>query len=127
MVGTGTKDLKMNVTLNPDFKQVCVWSLVSVCEDEEEDFVKYIASELGTRAQFLETIFTAPDFVDGSPVEGTGGLPYVFFAVHNDDIGKFAVPRLRFGIRWIEDVLDTEKFHNQLSLYPARVSKYRCW
>lgn len=32
----------------------------------------------------------------------------LIFAVDNDDVSKFAVPRLSFGIRWFTDVVDQD-------------------
>jgi hypothetical protein len=66
---------------------------------------------------------------------GTGGRNDVVFAVHQDDIKTFAVPRLSIGVRWVEDVLDNETRHNLEanparpfhSIYPAHIKEYRTW
>ena len=47
------------------------------------------------------------------------------WTVHNDDVMKFAIPRLQMGIRWIEDALDNESDNH--SIYPPRVREYRAW
>jgi hypothetical protein len=51
--------------------------------------------EFGTRIQFLEEIETSPDRQGAKIVEGTGGRHDLFFAVHDKDLGNFAIPRLQ--------------------------------
>ena len=78
------------------------------------------------RVQYLETILTKPDIGrDGEPIENTGGRSDILFAVHLNDIAKFAVPRLQAGIRWIEDVLAPDNYRSPI--YPKRVFQYRTW
>jgi hypothetical protein len=119
----------MTVPRNEDFNQVCVWPGTIVKEDEIPDFVAFMQAELGARVQFLETVLTKADPGDDT----TGGRQDVVFAVHKDDVHKFAVPRLRLGIRWVEDVLDNEKHHNEMagypgySIYPDTFAEYRTW
>lgn len=113
----------MNVALKEGFRQVCVWQGTLVGADNVADFEQFVQAELGTRVQYLEEILTAPDMVGGYPVEGTGGRNDVLFAVHDDDIMKFAVPRFQYGMRWLEDVYG----NGQGNLYPARVVDYMCW
>jgi hypothetical protein len=103
------------------FNQVCVWPATFVGEENQDRFVEFFKKELGTRVQFLEEVKTAPDIADRHPVEGTGGRNDVIFAVHNDDVAKFAVPRLTYGIRWIEDVFGNE---DGPSVYPKRIKSY---
>ena len=113
----------MNVALKEGFRQVCVWQGTIVGQDKIEEFEQFVQEELGTRVQYLEEIQTAPDMANGYPVEGTGGRNDVLFAVHDDDIMKFAVPRFQYGMRWLEDVYG----NGQGNLYPARVVDYMCW
>lgn len=121
------KVAQQNVSLNDGFKQVCVWPGVSIKGDDwtEQKFVELMQEKFGVRVQFLEEILTKPDTVRGVKVEGTGGRSDLFFAVHNDDVGKFAVPRLMAGIRWIEDAL--ARGNGGARLYPTRVKEYKCW
>ena len=114
-----------NVQRNENFNQVCVWPGTLLPEDQVESFVKYFA-ENGFRIQYLESIQTFPDVNDnGSFVEGTGGRSDVLFAVHDEDLMNFSVPRLQMGIRWVEDVLDNEDPDH--SIYPQRIKEYRTW
>lgn len=112
----------MNVTLKEGFHQVCVWPGTIVEEPEIEDFVRFFRAEMNTRVQFLETVITGPDLENGVPVPGTGGRHDVFFAVHDEDVSKFAVPRLSLGIRWIEDALA-----GSMGIWPERIREYATW
>jgi len=121
----------MNGTKNADrpkeFGQVCVWpgTVVKTARaegDSVKDFEEHVRKEFGVRVMYLEEITTAPDIENGKPVEGTGGRNDLFFAVHNEDVEKFAVPRLSVGIRWIGDVLSKENYLSPI--YPERVFEY---
>ena len=109
----------MNKTLNPSFTQVCVWPATVVGQEKIPEFEAFMKAEFDTRIQYLEEIETLPG--DG----GEGGRNDVFFAVHDEDVGKFAVPRLAYGIRWIEDVLSTENYGDPI--YPERIFDYKSW
>ncbi len=113
-----------NVKLKRKFSQVCVWPGTVVGKENGEDFENLIREEFGVRAQYLEEFVTGPDYKNGKPVEGTGGRNDLFFAVHDNDLEKFAIPRLKAGIRWCDDVLNNEEYE---SLYPERFEAYRCW
>lgn len=117
----------MKHTDHSEFTQVCVWPGTTGGAADPKGFAAFILEEFGTRALFLEEYTTAPDMKDGFPVEGTGGRTDLVFAVHSGDVGKFAVPRLAFGIRWIEDVLDNESRRGAGSIYPERFTEYRTW
>ena len=113
----------MNKQLNPGFEQVCVWPGTLVGADKTAEFEAFVLENLGTRIQYLEEVQTAPDYKNGYPVEGTGGRNDVLFAVHNDDVMKFAVPRFQYGMRWLEDVYG----NGGGDLYPERIAQYQCW
>lgn len=120
------KVAQKNVPLNDGFKQVCVWPGCSLgTEMTVPQFVELMQEKFGVRVQYLEEILTKPDTVRGVKVEGTGGRSDLFFAVHSEDVGKFAVPRLMAGIRWIEDAL--ARGNGGARLYPPRVKEYKCW
>lgn len=113
----------MNKELNPGFEQVCVWPGTLVGADKVAEFEAFVLEKLGTRIQYLEEVKTAPDYKNGRPVKGTGGRNDVLFAVHKDDLMKFAVPRLQYGMRWLEDVYG----NGGGDLYPDRIAQYQCW
>ncbi len=113
-----------------DFSQVVVWPGTMVGKDEIEMFEAFVLVEFKTRVKYIEEIKTKPDWNNPE----TGGRNDVFFYVHSEDISKFAVPRLAYGMRWIEDVLDNEAQRNDedgitesYSIYPDHVVDYRTW
>ena len=109
----------------PNYTQVCVFPGLLVDENKIQEFTEQIKEEFDTRIQYLETILTKPDSDDQSG--NTGGRSDVFFAVHQDDISKFAVKRLHYGIRWIEDVLSNANGYHLNPLYPEYVEGYKTW
>ncbi len=84
-----------------NYNQLCVWEGTLVGKDEVKNFEKFFKDEMGTRVKYMEEIETQP--TPGEP--DIGGRNDVFFYVHDEDIDKFAIPRLSMGIRWWEDVL----------------------
>lgn len=106
------------------FSQVVVWPGTLVGKDQVADFEKFMMDEFGVRASYIEEVLTAPDRDrNGYPVEDTGGRNDLFFYVHSDDIPKFSVARLGYGMRWIEDVYS----NGGGNLYPERIAEYRSW
>jgi hypothetical protein len=74
--------------------------------EEYGDFKAFMLNELNARVEILESIETEPDRDEyGHAILNTGGRTDLFFCVHDEDIGHFAIPRLSFGIRWIEDAI----------------------
>jgi hypothetical protein len=118
-----------NVRVEAPFKQVCVWPGTHLGELSERDYEKFMEENFKVRVKFLEIIVTGPDWDDSGPMEGTGHRHDLLFAVHEEDVRKFSIPRLISGIRWIEDVLDNElhRTDGNWSIYPARVAGYRTW
>lgn len=86
------------------FTQLCVWPATVMGESTPEDFEKYF-KEQGFAVKFAEEVITLPDVKDGRVVEGTGGRRDVFFYIADEDVLRFAIPRLMMGIRWWEDVI----------------------
>lgn len=117
--------LSENVERKKDFNQVCIWPGTIVYDDKIKCFEEWFFNEFQTRIQYLETIETYPDKKNGEIIEGTGGRHDVFFAVHNDDINRFSVPKLSLGVRWIEDVLSKVNYIHEI--YPKRVFQYKTW
>ena len=86
------------------FNQLCVWpgTVVGDSKKVQEDFVKFFKDELGVTVKYETEVKTLPDTLECTE---TGGRNDLFFYIADDDIGKFAIPRLSMGIRWYEDVL----------------------
>ena len=104
---------KMSKTKN-NYQQLCVWQGVEV-GDEKHELESWIKDKFDSRVKYLTEVKTNPDVDgDGNDVPDTGGRNDVFFYVHDNDINKFAVPRLQYGIRWWEDVV---KYNDNSHLY----------
>lgn len=101
------------------FTQLCVWHGTIVGKKKISEFTKFMKDEFGARVKYVEEIKTQPDTDSiGREISGTGGRNDLFFYVHSEDIPKFAVPRLKAGIRWWEDVLGNGggKLYNEETL-----------
>ena len=85
------------------FEQLVVWPGTIVGEDKVKEFEEFLKEE-GFRVKYATEFETLPDEDDRSGE--TGGRNDVLFYIHNQDIPKFSVWRLRHGMRWWEDVLD---------------------
>ena len=106
------------------FKQVCVWPGTLLGDSTVAEFEQYFVDTFNVRVKYLEEIVTFPDKdEDGYTVDGTGGRNDIFFAVHNDDVMRFAIPKLNIGARWVEDALAGDGY----KIYPAHVLKYTTW
>lgn len=90
--------------------QLCVWEGVLI-EGQIKEFEEMILQETDCRIKYECEVKTLPGD------EGEGGRNDVFFYVHSDDLSKFAIRRLRFGIRWWEDVLG----NGHGCLYPQEI------
>ena len=101
------------------FNQVCVWPATVVGEADVAEFEQWVKNDLGTRIQYCEEVLTNP--TPGNEIDEPGGRNDLFFKVHDDDIQKFAVARLKYGMRWWEDILN----NGHAPLYPQDVlNKY---
>lgn len=100
------------------YSQVCIWPGTIVVEENDNptekiaDFENWLKEEFDVRGKYLEEVKTLPDET------GPGGRNDLFFAVHTDDIEKFAVQRLRMGIRWYEDVV---YYNGHANLYSKEI------
>jgi len=105
------------------FNQLCVMEGTLFPEGGVDEFHKFFEEQLDVRVKFENQVKTLPDMEDGEPVPETGDRNDLFFYVHDDDIGKFSVQRLSFGIKWWEDVLlnGNGKLYDEdvLKAYPA--------
>lgn len=87
--------------MDENFKQLCVWHGVTIEDGEEQDFVKYFEENFEVRVKFAEMTITNSSMERNEE----GGRPDILFYIHDDDVLKFAEPRLEVGIRWWEDVV----------------------
>ena len=81
--------------------QLCIWPGTVVGEDEVTNFEKWFKEDFDVEVAYLTEFETLPG--QGGP----GGRNDVLFElIFPEDVQKFAVKRLSFGIRWWEDYLD---------------------
>ena len=108
--------VKGDTHMESQFNQLCVWPGVVVGDSKkvQEDFVKFFRDELGVAVKYETEVKTLPDNPECTE---TGGRNDLFFYIADKDISKFAVPRLRMGIRWWEDVLG----NGNGKLYPEEI------
>ena len=96
-----------------NYTQLCVWPGTELGDSSPQDLEDFFLQELGTRVKFHAEVKTLPDLdKNGNPDPETGGRADLFFHVHSEDVGKFAVPRLEMGIRWWEDVVGYNDNHH---------------
>ena len=89
-----------------NFNQLCVWPGTVLGVATPKDFEDFFKDEMGVRVKYHTEVETLPDVDDnGNALPNTGGRNDLFFFIHDNDIGKFAVERLQMGIRWWEDVI----------------------
>ena len=102
--------------MKKEFNQLCVWpgTVVGDSKKTQEDFVKFFKDKLGVTVKYETEVKTLPDTPECTE---TGGRNDLFFYIADDDIMKFAIPRLNMGIRWYEDVLS----NGGGELYPTEV------
>lgn len=92
------------------FNQLCVWPATIVGEDAIQEFNEFMKDEFGIRSKYE------------CEIELSSGRNDLLFFIHDEDVQKFAVKRLQYGIRWWEDVF----YNNQEDEYPGSiVNKYK--
>ena len=108
--------VKGDTHMESQFNQLCVWPGVVVGDSKkvQEDFIKFFKDEMGVEVKYETEVKTLPD---NPGCTETGGRNDIFFYIADDDIGKFAIPRLNMGIRWYEDVLS----NGGGDIYPTEV------
>jgi len=97
------------------FEQLCVWPGTVLGESTPQELEQFFLDEMNVRVKYYTEVKTLPDLDKyGEPIPDTGDRNDLFFFIHNEDTGKFALPRLQMGIRWWEDVV---KYNDNRYLY----------
>ena len=94
-----------------DYNTVSVLPGCMVFEDGANEMVQEFGLLLGCKHPILiiGTATTKPDVEEQDhPMPESGGRYDFFFSFHNLDIMRVAIPRLAYGVRWWEDVVDNE-------------------
>lgn len=111
------------------FSQAVSWPGTTIGAGTPDQLEEFIAETFsGTRAKYIGCFLTKPD-VDrfGESVPDTGGRSDLCFYVHEDDMGKFAVQRLQFNMRWVDDVIANEKARGTASIYVQEFHDLCSW
>jgi hypothetical protein len=95
--------------LNHTNAQLCVWTGTIIGPENIAEFENWLTEEFGVTGEYAGEFETLPDLKSGEPVPGTGGRNDALFWIAAEDVPKFAVPRLSFGIRWWDDYLDNSR------------------
>jgi hypothetical protein len=83
------------------FNQLCVWPGTVLGDNTIENFEQFFKDEFDARVKYAEEVIT-----NGSIERNEeGGRNDLLFFIHDEDVSKFAVKRLAYGIRWWEDVV----------------------
>ena len=97
------------------FNQLCVLQGCLMPKGGAKQLESFFKDEMDVTVKFETEVKTLSD--PGDLGMKTGGRNDIFFYIADDDIMKFAVPRLQMGIRWWEDVLG----NGNGKLYPTEV------
>ena len=84
------------------YNQLCVLQGTIMPEGGAKELETFFKDEFGVKVKFETEVKTLPDTPGCTE---TGDRNDIFFYIADDDIGKFAVPRLSMGVRWWEDCL----------------------
>lgn len=103
----------MNNITEPKFEQVCIWPFTLCPPDEAKAFEQFFTDNFGVRVRYIGENKISDKQTD------------TLFYIASEDIGKFAVPRLQVGIRWLEDVADNAVANG--ACYPTPEGVKRCW
>lgn len=87
------------------WQQLVVWPGTILEPGDIETLTDIIKKEFDVRIKFEGEEKTLPDET------GPGGRNDVFFRIHKDDVGKFAIPKLGIGARWWEDIWYNDSQH----------------
>ena len=85
------------------YNQLCVLQGTIMPEGGAKELETFFKDEFGVKVKFETEVKTLPN---EPGCTFTGGRNDIFFYIADDDISKFAVPRLSMGVRWWEDVLN---------------------
>ena len=107
--------VKGDTHIKNQFNQLCVLQGCLMPEGGAKELESFFKDEMGVTVKFETEVKTLPD--PGDLGMKTGGRNDVFFYIADDDIMKFAVPRLSMGIKWWEDVLG----NGNGKLYPEEI------
>lgn len=92
--------------------QLCVWEHTIVGSENVKEFEQWLKDCFDVNGKFVEEIYLNENRTD------------VLFSIEDDDVSKFAIKRLQFGIRWWEDVLDNMETRGEVLYSEEILNKY---
>jgi hypothetical protein len=110
---------------NPNYNQVCVAIAFPVkdFDPEFQMFTHFMEKVAQIRIQPLEVVETYPNRDEfGMIIPDTGGRKDLIFAIHDNDVDKFAIARKLLPIFFIEEALG--RLAGKYSIYPTRLRGY---
>ena len=103
------------------YNQLCMWPGVTLEGSAPKELEDFFQDKMGVRVKYHAEVSTLPDLdSSGNQIPDTGGRSDLFFFIHDEDVPKFAVPRLQMGIRWWEDVI---KYNDNSHMYTEEFIK----
>ncbi len=126
-----------NVTRTENYSQVCVFEIpdpvikdLELDTNDSEDIKSLLEAivldDLGTRFKYLEIFNNKPIWCRGNHRQDHNGS-YILFAIHKDDMEKFAQARFKYNLSWLEDRTSLNNNYYDRNYYPERVLSYRTW
>lgn len=100
--------------MEKEYTQLCVWPACTLGDQTIRDFETFMLEAFEVRVKYEAEVIT-----NGSVErKEEGGRHDLLFYIHSEDTRKFALRRLRYGIRWWEDVI---KYNNNSYLYSKEI------
>ena len=97
-----------------NYSQVCIWPGTLLGDSSVEEFENFFKDNFDVKVKYLEEVKTNGN----EELCEEGGRNDLFFAVADEDVVKFAMPKLQIGARWLEDVV---KYNDNAYLYDQEI------
>ncbi len=102
--------------IHKDQAVLTLWPGIVVYEKDREDLMQFFSNVFDITPTIVGCVVTLPDKDElGRNVPDTGGRHDLFFYVNANDVTKFAIQRLSYGMRWWEDIF----FNDGQDIYPT--------
>lgn len=97
-----------------NYSQVCIWPGTLLGDSSVEEFENFFKDNFDVKVKYLEEVKTNGN----EELCEEGGRNDLFFAVADEDVEKFAMPKFQIGARWLEDVV---KYNDGTYLYDQEI------
>lgn len=82
--------------------QTVIWPGTLVGADKTKEFIEWMSENTNTKVNYLFEFTTLPG--NG----GDGGRNDLVFRIPNEDVPKFVLTKLAYGMRWLGDYLQSD-------------------